>query len=717
MVWQFPDDYCTRIPGMNVIPDDYYTRILGLNVCGLQGKLRLGILEKYIENIDVVCLSETKVSSTNMSVHNSFHSHRIVLKKGSNGEKRGGTHGLAILYSKHLDGKVTVLDDQATSNHVMWAKVELDDNVRFILGNVYIPNEGSIHHDEEWQLSISSDIISLSDYCLPFVLIGDFNARTGALCDFFDEVDESVARECGLDLASDLPGMHSAKEDLETMGIDLLRHNKDTHTNNNGKKLIELCQIFNFTILNGRFGADKGVGEHTCTTARGQSVIDYILMSSEMLPIIKDFRVDAFDSCLSDTHCPLRMTLIGQKLQSETSSSNNVHVVETTENREPTSTEPQTQFRTKWKGDLCKAYQALCINEALVLEERIVEIETKLEAGSLEENEMENVSKTIAAKLLQPALDLGMTKAIKPHCQRQKITKRRQNKPWFNEECKIQRQCYMNLKKTLIKRKTREARDELKRAAKKYKQFIRTTSRKYYHDIHTSLRNMQSNDPREYWRAVRQAEVEQTEGICPLGQLEEHFRGLSAGVERDDRAPTFGAAGGTTDGGTSTYEDLLDQPLSLEEVLNARKDLKSHKSAGVDGVANEFLKYCPTSTLSVITRWFNSVLDSAFVPTDWCTGIITPIYKGKGSRDNPDNYQGITLLSCIGKLFTSVINRRLKYLVEQEQIIGPEQAGFRPQHSTVDHGFALHCIVSYYLSKRKRGFTLHFLIIKKLSTW
>ena len=43
-------------------------------------------------------------------------------------------------------------------------------------------------------------------------------------------------------------------------------------------------------------------------------------------------------------------------------------------------------------------------------------------------------------------------------------------------------------------------------------------------------------------------------------------------------------------------------------------------------------------------------------------GTIIPLYKNKGSRMDPDNYRGITLLSCVGKLFTAAINERLKFL-------------------------------------------------------
>ena len=56
---------------------------------------------------------------------------------------------------------------------------------------------------------------------------------------------------------------------------------------------------------------------------------------------------------------------------------------------------------------------------------------------------------------------------------------------------------------------------------------------------------------------------------------------------------------------------------------------------------------------------FNVVLDSGIVPTEWCIGVIIPIFKNKGENTNPDNYREITLLSCLGKLFTSVLNNRI----------------------------------------------------------
>ena len=66
-------------------------------------------------------------------------------------------------------------------------------------------------------------------------------------------------------------------------------------------------------------------------------------------------------------------------------------------------------------------------------------------------------------------------------------------------------------------------------------------------------------------------------------------------------------------------------------------------------------------------------------------GKIIPLYKGKGDIKKAGNYRGITLLSCLGKLFTSMLNRRLTKFLEQNNVLHENQAGFRKGYGTVDH--------------------------------
>ena len=80
---------------------------------------------------------------------------------------------------------------------------------------------------------------------------------------------------------------------------------------------------------------------------------------------------------------------------------------------------------------------------------------------------------------------------------------------------------------------------------------------------------------------------------------------------------------------------------------------------------------------------FNVILATGIIPDEWSKGLINPIYKGKGSQKSANNYRGITLLSCMGKLFTSVLNNRLTIFLNRRGILGEEQAAFRAGYCTL----------------------------------
>ena len=106
----------------------------------------------------------------------------------------------------------------------------------------------------------------------------------------------------------------------------------------------------------------------------------------------------------------------------------------------------------------------------------------------------------------------------------------------------------------------------------------------------------------------------------------------------------------------------------------------------------------------MLTKLFNVILHSGVVPEKWSIGVIKLIYKTSGDDTDPSNYRGKTLLSCIGKLFSNLINHRLRLFVDNNNIIGPEQAGFRAGFSTTDHMFGIETLIDLYNHKRKKIF-------------
>ena len=88
---------------------------------------------------------------------------------------------------------------------------------------------------------------------------------------------------------------------------------------------------------------------------------------------------------------------------------------------------------------------------------------------------------------------------------------------------------------------------------------------------------------------------------------------------------------------------------------------------------------------------FNWIFNTGNVPELWLR--VNIVYKNKGDNDDAKNYRPITLIICLGKFFTSVINERLNRHADIVELILENQAGFRKNHSTVDHIFALNSLI------------------------
>ena len=60
------------------------------------------------------------------------------------------------------------------------------------------------------------------------------------------------------------------------------------------------------------------------------------------------------------------------------------------------------------------------------------------------------------------------------------------------------------------------------------------------------------------------------------------------------------------------------------------------------------------------------------------------------------------MTSCLGKLFTSILQSRLNTFIEQHNILNPEQFGFRPNSRTTDSLFILQQLINKYKKQHKK---------------
>lgn len=213
---------------------------------------------------------------------------------------------------------------------------------------------------------------------------------------------------------------------------------------------------------------------------------------------------------------------------------------------------------------------------------------------------------------------------------------------------------------------------------------------------------MKKANPKGYWNVINVAKPKKSLP-CTISTnvFEAYFQKLCQSSceenNQEPRKPVFPE---------SAINEDLNADITENEVIEQIKLFKRNKSPGIDLITNECLKCSTGPIIRVITKLFNLVLSSSILPRDWTVGLIKPIFKGKGSSNEVDNYRGITLLSCVGKLFTSILNKRIKTYLESTGLLGDEQAGFRKNHSTIDHIFLLHSLLTI-ISTVRSVYTAH----------
>ena len=87
--------------------------------------------------------------------------------------------------------------------------------------------------------------------------------------------------------------------------------------------------------------------------------------------------------------------------------------------------------------------------------------------------------------------------------------------------------------------------------------------------------------------------------------------------------------------------------------------LKWGEAPGICGIHAELLNNGGIVVLVSLHAVLCFVWNTGIIPTDWKRGLVVPLWKGKGYRQDCNNCQGVALLSVPGKVFTQVILDRV----------------------------------------------------------
>lgn len=515
----------------------------------------------------------------------------------------------------------------------------------------YVPPEGSRFYsfydtDQDGIELLENTLIdcALSKDDFYVILSGDLNGRTSNVHHSVENVDES--------------GISSKSTSFRTK-----RQSCDLNFNNFGKSLLNMCTSLGLCIMNGLCHGDHE-GHYTYICDAGSSVIDYFLMSNELLAIL-------FDDCTltvlertESSHMPVSLHVNLSSIQNIVNSTfDRVYMAE----KFIWNNDYKDEFLSGFAAD----YAQSLLNDAMDM------IDSDI-----------NQSLNMFNSFIQ---ELGS-------CMKKKvnINGRHRNLNWFDLECK---QAKKQLRKSLRKYKsklTNEDRLEYCKLRREYKHLTNRKKKAYNKTMLDKLLDTINNQS-EFWKSMRKIrpKKEIIKNNIALNDWYNHFKSLLDEDPRENDSDDFD--GSSLDGNEEDYN----RPISYEEILFAIRKLKCSKAAGPDGIIPELLKYPCEFIAPYFLKLFNVLFEKGTYPKNWTESIILPLFK-KGDVNVPGNYRGISLCDASSKLFSTIINRRLQTYVEENNLTGEHQAGFKKGYSTSDHMFTLlACIQKQFSSNRK----------------
>ena len=118
----------------------------------------------------------------------------------------------------------------------------------------------------------------------------------------------------------------------------------------------------------------------------------------------------------------------------------------------------------------------------------------------------------------------------------------------------------------------------------------------------------------------------------------------------------------------------------------------------------------------ILLEILNDIWKTGNTPKSWKEATVIPIPKPDNDHTEPTNYCPIALTSCICKTMERMINDRLTWFLEANNIIADYQSGFRRYCSTDDHLVRLETLIREAFIKKKHLVTIFFDLEKAYDT-
>ena len=526
---------------------------------------------------------------------------------------------------------------------------------------------------------------------LPLFVMGDFNGRIGESMDFNDSIDSIPNR----------------------IPLDKVR-------NQQGDSLIDFLKDTRMCIVNGR--GEPTMDNFTSVSPRGQAVVDYIITPYDCLRNVSDFKVSLVQDCLKRFKIiPNTAKIPDHSILSCTITFSTYNDTQTEVEYSQTSCDLDTsQLNRKYKVESVPP-NIFSGEECL---EQLNDIIYRLETAESAREEIDSLYEKLVSTL---HTEMNTQLRYRDINKGAKKRKRHFGKPWWCDELNILWQRTRDSENAFLKCsdgihiKT-ALRREYFQCRKLFDKRIRQCERQYFAKQRKHISELQTRNPKEFWSEINKLgprksntnidSVYTSNGNITYNSQEilrkwkSDFSTLynnSSGnyddqflleIQRLTREweLEFDQARQNSDSSVNDGSNIeLNRPITIEEVRRSISAAKTGRAVGIDNLPNEVLK--SDTLIPVLKTLFNACLEHGVVPTMWYRTIITPILKKDKDYRDPMNYRGISLMSTISKLFSSILNERIVNFLDTNSILCEEQNGFRKMRACIDHIYVLTTVI------------------------
>lgn len=577
------------------------------NVQGIKGKMEEITKELLNLGIEMVVLTETKKKGTGTEIINNY----VHIFTGVPKHERAKRGVSIMIHKKHKD-KIT--DFEPVNENIIRVNITINQKPVTILGLYAISDDEPLTKKDEFFEQVSDEIMKIGK-SREIIVLGDLNSRVGR------RINDAVVGPFG-----------------------------EINTNDNGERLIEMCQQHLLRITNGYF-RHKDIHTYTWVqhTRNLKSVLDYVIIRQNTILRINDVRAYRGATCGSDHYIVRAKLLVPFRSQ------------KFTDNKDQGSVQTTKQYNV----------------DSLTNESTRILYQNRLDEKlfmTVHQQPVEKVYDNIVNSIKRAAEEaVGLRPVL------------RSKKLWWNDEIEELVDQKKKLYQKWLNTQHQEDRDQ-------YLDIKRTTRRtiniaqkemwdKKCSEINTYIGGKKCS---ESWKFMKNLKSDQKNKanvqIIPTKKWIDHYQKLLT-ENREEyllNSPTDVIVEGDT------------IVVNIDQVKKAVRKLKNGRAAGPGGIPAELIKCGSEKLFEQLTWCINQYLNGDPVPAEWKEAYISSIHK-KGNKLECSNYRGISVTSTMSRLYGRII----RDLIEQEYMNKEEeeQSGFRAGRTCTDNIFCLKQVI------------------------